>query len=1030
MHKPSRNISILVQLHAIPDEIDVPRNCFGYLADISSNAVPDSSSHSQLMQCRRTINKLINKANSAKSYGHFYCSRVTLCSNSECDEPHAILQCFAGHAPPFTVLFLNELFLRRCGFCDGDQVILTAAEDVRQCDSAELIPETYEDWNIIQNSTDVIEEIFLHQIRILHAGMPFVLFLGSGIAAKFRTGKTVPDHRNSPFLVTTETQILVKPIENTSDSTSSQISERLSSLERPVQECGQQLDSFIFDYSHYTSHETCSDIFRILPNSAFPICDMLGVLSEIVNIVLTFDDADGPLFVKSLIVHVENLETGLIKCAMLINIAVLRQHCFPEDKFFGHSAYKILESYHNIGHYKHCWISSALRKQGFDDCTHMKMNFHIEANQFEQFSSFVLCTSRRQDENIITDMLRRSFAESSRSLYFPLIFPTDGSQILLKCKQDEYEFLLVPRIANPSAKYAYFWPDSNVSIVKAPNHEDFKGQFEVAQQATSPTPNFTSFTENLLELRFQTDLVHQIVPVIMAKLQSNPSTSSHLLVTGGDSTSKSCILQLLEKELFKIQYNYVISHMIPCRKNWKGKSLDAIMKQLQSTLSAIRHRRPAVLFLDDFDFFDWNLEDENLVIYVKKIYSKIINEIQRSKILCICSTNSSKQLPTWLAYLNGHRLFSDQFEIPRLNQDQQLNILASCLDADLSTVRIERDLSYAVGELITIAQGIRINCAARGNDTVTKEDIEFCLINVPTAGRAKNICMNEKPVNFGDIGGMNEIKQRLVEIFIWPTKYPQVYNRCGIRVGTGVILHGPSGCGKSLLIKAIANEAKFNVISVKGPELLSKYIGQSEENVRNIFDRARSCRPCILVFDEFDALVPMRGHDNTGVTDRVVNQFLTELDGVASSMEGVYVLGATNRINLIDQALLRPGRFDHKIYVGPPKEKDRLEILNIHSRSLVNSPLDLGLCELAKATEGWAGSELRGLIVSAQFEMLAERKERTEFGLDLVNSLDSGLKLKHIAKVFDSCRPKRREISSEINQPNFIQAQPKRVTSA
>ncbi|KAI1730590.1 ATPase family associated with various cellular activities (AAA) domain-containing protein [Ditylenchus destructor] len=1029
MDKPSRNISILVQLYAIPDEIDVPRNCFGYLGDISPNAVADSCSPSQLTQYRRTIHQLINKANSAKSYGHFYCSRVSLCSNGEIHEPHAILQCFAGHAPPFTVLFLNDLFLRRCGFCDGDQVILTAAEDVRQCESAELIPETYEDWNIIQNSTDVIEEIFLHQIRILHADMPFVLFLGSGIAANFRTGKTIPDHRNSPFLVTTETQILVKPIDNTSDNTSPLISERLSSSDIPVHECVQRLDSFIFNNSNYASHETCSDIFRILPKSAFPICDTLGVISEIVNMVLIFDESDCPSFVKSLIVQVESLETGSTKCAILINLAALRQHCFPANNIFGHSAYEILESYHNIGHYKHCWISPHLRKQGFDDCTHMKINFHTEASQFEQLPSFELCSSRQQDENIIIDMVRRSFAELSRSLYFPLIFPTDGSQISLKCEQDEYEFLLIPHIANPSAKFAYLWPDSNVSIVTAPS-KDFKEKFVTTQQVTSPISNSTSFTENLLELRFQKDIIHQIIPVIMTKLRSNPSVSSHMLVTGGDSTSKSCILQLLAKELFKMQYNYVFSHMIPCRKNWKGKALDAIVKQLRSTLSVIRHRRPAIIFLDDFDFFDWNSEDENHVISVKKIYSKIINEIQRSKILCVCSTNSSKQLPSWLAYFDGHRLFSDQFEVPHLNQDQQLNIVASCLDIDPSTVRIDRDLSYTVGELITIAQGIRINCAARGNDTVTKEDIEFSLINVPTAGRAKNMCMNEKPVNFRDIGGMNEIKQRLVEIFMWPTKYPQVYNRCGIRVGTGVILHGPSGCGKSLLIKAIANEAKFNVISVKGPELLSKYIGQSEENVRNIFDRARCSRPCILVFDEFDALVPMRGHDNTGVTDRVVNQFLTELDGVASSMEGVYVLGATNRINLIDQALLRPGRFDHKIYVGPPNEKDRSEILNIHSRSLVNSPLDLDLCELAKATEGWTGSELRGLIVSAQFEMLAERKERTDFGPDLVNNLDSGLKLKHIAKVFDSCRPKRREISNEINQPNFIQTQPKRVTSA
>ena len=174
-------------------------------------------------------------------------------------------------------------------------------------------------------------------------------------------------------------------------------------------------------------------------------------------------------------------------------------------------------------------------------------------------------------------------------------------------------------------------------------------------------------------------------------------------------------------------------------------------------------------------------------------------------------------------------------------------------------------------------------------------------------------------LNWNMIGGLEDVKQSLTESLIWPIKYKELFRRLSMKQSGGVLLFGPSGCGKTIIASALANESKFNFISVKGPELLSKYIGNSEQNVRDLFAKAQKARPCIIFFDEFDSLAPKRGHDSTGVTDRVVNQLLTQLDGV-EQLDGVYLLAATSRPDLIDQALLRPGRLDSFLYVGYPNE--------------------------------------------------------------------------------------------------------------
>ncbi len=220
-------------------------------------------------------------------------------------------------------------------------------------------------------------------------------------------------------------------------------------------------------------------------------------------------------------------------------------------------------------------------------------------------------------------------------------------------------------------------------------------------------------------------------------------------------------------------------------------------------------------------------------------------------------------------------------------------------------------------------------------------------------------------VRWEDVGGHAGLKTRLIESVEWPLQYPHVFERAGTKPPRGILLGGPPGCGKTLLAKAIANESKVNFISIKGPALLSKYVGESEQAVREVFRKAKQASPCIIFFDEIDALVPIRssGSSDSHVGERVLSQFLAEFDGI-EELNGVLVLGATNRLDMLDPAVLRPGRFDEIVEIPIPEEADREEIFRVHLRS---KPVEKGVdpLKLAKETEGFSGAEIAAVCNKA-----------------------------------------------------------------
>lgn len=258
---------------------------------------------------------------------------------------------------------------------------------------------------------------------------------------------------------------------------------------------------------------------------------------------------------------------------------------------------------------------------------------------------------------------------------------------------------------------------------------------------------------------------------------------------------------------------------------------------------------------------------------------------------------------------------------------------------------------------------------------VTMDDFMSALSEVePSAIR--EVCIDTPNVGWDDVGGLETIKQMLIESVEWPLRHGQLFNRTGIRPPKGILLHGQPGTGKTLLAKALARQSEANFIAVKGPQLLSMWVGESERGVREIFRKARQAAPCIIFFDELDALAPPRGSsgsDNQSV-ERVVSQLLTELDGI-EELKGVVVLAATNRPDRIDPALLRPGRFDILVELPPPDMAARLAILQIHTRAM---PLndDVDLADIASRIESFVGADIEGICRRAALAAIREYLEQ------------------------------------------------------
>jgi len=278
------------------------------------------------------------------------------------------------------------------------------------------------------------------------------------------------------------------------------------------------------------------------------------------------------------------------------------------------------------------------------------------------------------------------------------------------------------------------------------------------------------------------------------------------------------------------------------------------------------------------------------------------------------------------------------------------DLAALCSEAALQQIRGKMDLIDMEEE--------SIDAEVMDNLAVTMEDFRFAM-GASNPSALRETVVEVPTVTWNDIGGLEKVKTELQELVQYPVEHPEKFLKFGMTPSKGVLFYGPPGCGKTLLAKAIANECQANFISIKGPEMLTMWFGESEANVREVFDKARQAAPCVLFFDELDSIAKSRGGsvgDAGGAGDRVINQILTEMDGM-NSKKNVFIIGATNRPDIIDSAILRPGRLDQLIYIPLPDDKSRIQILKANLRK---SPIakDVDLLKMAAVTKGFSGADL------------------------------------------------------------------------
>ncbi|XP_010516274.1 PREDICTED: calmodulin-interacting protein 111 [Camelina sativa] len=314
---------------------------------------------------------------------------------------------------------------------------------------------------------------------------------------------------------------------------------------------------------------------------------------------------------------------------------------------------------------------------------------------------------------------------------------------------------------------------------------------------------------------------------------------------------------------------------------------------------------------------------------------------------------------------------------------------SSCVTVSTTTPEDQQSLGLN-GTVSLVADGIQNGGNSCSEQILSKEgeptlsvgfeDFETAKTKIrPSAMR--EVILEVPKVNWEDVGGQNEVKNQLMEAVEWPQKHQDAFKRIGTKPPSGILMFGPPGCSKTLMARAVASEAGLNFLAVKGPELFSKWVGESEKAVRSLFAKARANAPSIIFFDEIDSLASIRGKENDGVSvsDRVMSQLLVELDGLHQRV-GVTVIAATNRPDKIDSALLRPGRFDRLLYVGPPNEADREAILKIHLRKIPCSS-DICLKELASITKGYTGADISLICREAAIAALEESLEMEEISM-------------------------------------------------
>ncbi|KAK4057620.1 Peroxisome biosynthesis protein pex1 [Microbotryomycetes sp. JL221] len=803
------------------------------------------------------------------------------------------------------------------GFIEGAQVTVELMRDLPTATTVNVTPLTADDWEILERNAEFVETHLLNQVRAAKEGMTIGCWVGGKTLVRFAVDSVAPSAKPA-LLLAADTELIIAP--KSRHNAAAAAADKTHDLSAaPDQD--RQAPSGLFATPEWERVQ--KKLVRLLP--------LDGPWALVASLSTGKPDAQNDIFVSP------SLFRSLSKVAPALRIGLHVQKR-PNVRLANAEA------------------AAATGPQPEEDRNKDVRPKEIEANIKE-------VRSIPEDHAWIGDKAREELGLSG-----------DGS----------FELLRFAAPLSPAAKLA----KSKEQSKSSQNLVNGQSTRPTPHRQTTPrSPNAVASTSKLttpssscvslagIDEKIEKVKDHVIHSLAARKLAKHSTQDPGIMIVGNSGSGKTALVQHVARELERDPRAVTRSIFIDCSK-FSDERHATLKGKIKEWFDEACWHAPSLLVLDNIDRM---LSAE--VELAHTFFSIATSALSSRPIVLVMTAQSSTSFhpllstthligetislrgPTKAARrdilkaLVGHKAEASNLTSKNLNYTNVAGLTEGYLPADLRDL-VERAIHQA---------------AIRGTSSAAL-DLQHEDFVAAQAGfvplSLRDVKLQKSEVQWADIGGLHETRQTLRETLEWPTKYGAIFASCPLRLRSGLLLYGYPGCGKTLLASAVAKECGLNFISVKGPEILNKYIGASEKSVRDLFERAQAAKPCVLFFDEFDSIAPKRGHDSTGVTDRVVNQMLTQMDG-AEGLDGVYVLAATSRPDLIDPALLRPGRLDKSLLCDMPDENDRFEILKACSRKIHLAP-SIDLRHLATKTDGYSGADLQAVMYNAHLEAIHE----------------------------------------------------------
>ncbi|KAJ3654628.1 hypothetical protein Zmor_013803 [Zophobas morio] len=853
---------------------------------------------------------------------------------------------------------INSLFAKTLGV---DENSLVAVREIVQAPTIQSVTVTTlddDDYSVLESLAENVQSTLLEQIRVLNEGQKFIVWIGKTIHVTVSVCSIKPI---SPGKIDNLTEVVIKPPEK----------EFKPIQNEPVEDKQTQntcTKKVPFDFLAEYMNKTETLILRVVPFK--DLAQKIGKLCFPFNVFVS----------RSVIPQIEGDTTTNLNIFMLkllsseseksVHVRLIIFEDFLQDFKLNKICSENIFVSDVLQEYLSCDIGCRVMLEPYQGPTpdvkdleiYTKKNCSIDIVQtFQQY----LADSCREQEFVLNSDV--------------VIDVTNKLRCFIRCQPCKFRFCVV----NPD-----FVRNCKLVVVN-----EILPEREVLEQNEFTMSKYTTAVANYQDIIDKCLFLFAYNTKVFSKMYN-------VLITGKSGTGKTTLLKTITNIINSFPY-FIFTKKINC-KAIKGKTVESLHKLFSTTFFDLIHHQPSVLILDDIHILCENVNEgdglaQQAVYFnrVSEMLEGLFNQFcEHNAVGILATTESTSKLNKHIYATRGNHLFKNVYNIDQLQRNDRLKLFDFFFtNNELENVDlrkyVEKTESFVMQDMVDLANKTLFESYQEDPDQtvlkITADHIETALKTVTETTLAGVNLHPPGEKTLDDIGGLADAKKILLETMLWPAKYPDLFTKAPLRLPSGLLLYGPPGTGKTLLAGAAAKHCGLRLISIKGPELLSKYIGASEQAVRDVFQRAQSAKPCILFFDEFDSLAPRRGHDNTGVTDRVVNQLLTQLDGI-ESLSGVFVLAATSRPDLLDPALLRPGRLDIHIRCSLPDEISRLEILEALSKPLKFSD-DANLVLLAQATEGFSGADLQAVLYSAQLEsvkgLLEDEANTQEFQTEI-----------------------------------------------